>query len=181
MSLKSTVSRHLQGKKVLTFFILSSIIYFVMQIFTIPKLNEFSNGLQVFDMKPNGYSFSYAKELLGNLGKSGRSFYLYRQLPLDLIYPGLFALSNTLILSLFLKKIQKFDQWFLLVLFPILGGVFDYFENFGIIYMLKSYPNLSEIGVKIISIFTVTKSLFTSLYFVILLSVLGVLIYKKLK
>lgn len=115
MSLKSTVSNHLQSKKVLTLFIFSSIIYFVMQIFTIPKLTEFSNGLQIFDMKPNGYSFSYAKELLGNLGKKGRSFYLYRQLPLDLIYPGLFSFSNTLILSFFLKKIQKFDKWFLLV------------------------------------------------------------------
>lgn len=181
MSLKSTVSNHLQGKKVLSFFILSSVIYFMMQIFTIPKLTEFSNGLQIFDMKPNGYSFSYAKELLGNLGKKGRNFYLYRQLPLDLIYPVLFAMSNTLILSFFLKKINRFEQLFLLVLFPILGGVFDYLENFGIIYMLKSYSNVSEIGVKIISIFTVTKSLFTSLYFVILLSVLGILIYKKLK
>lgn len=181
MSLKSTVSNHLQGKKVLSFFILSSVIYFMMQIFTIPKLTEFSNGLQIFDMKPNGYSFSYAKELLGNLGKKGRNFYLYRQLPLDLIYPVLFAMSNTLILSFFLKKINRFEQLFLLVLFPILGGVFDYFENFGIIYMLKSYSNVSEIGVKIISIFTVTKSLFTSLYFVILLFVLGILIYKKLK
>lgn len=181
MSLKSTVSNHLQGKKVLTFFVLSSIIYFVMQLFTIPKLNEFSNGLQVFDMKPNGYSFTYAKELLGNLGKKGRDFYLFRQLPLDLVYPGLFAFSNVLILSFFLNKIQKFEKWYLLILFPILGGIFDYLENFGIIYMLKSYPNLSEIGVKIISIFTAIKSLFTSLYFVILLSVLGVLIYKKLK
>lgn len=181
MSLKSKVSNHLQGKKVLTFFVLSSIIYFVMQLFTIPKLNEFSNGLQVFDMKPNGYSFSYAKELLGNLGKTGRAFYLFRQLPLDLIYPGLFALSNTLILSYFLKKIQKFDTFFLLVLFPIFGGIFDYLENFGIIYMLKVYPDLSENLVKIISIFTVTKSVFTSLYFVILLSVLGILFFKKLK
>lgn len=181
MSLKSTVSNHLQGKKVLIFFVLSSIIYFVMQLFTIPKLNEFSNGLQIFDMKPNGYSYNYAKELLGNLGKQGRAFYLFRQLPLDLIYPALFALSNTLILSFFLKKIQKFEKLFLLILFPVFGGIFDYLENFGIIYMLKFYPNLSENLVKIISIFTVTKSVFTSLYFVILLSVLGILFFKKLK
>lgn len=181
MSLKTTVSRNLTGKKVLTFFVLSSVVYFTMIFFTIPKLTDFANGLQIFDMKPNGYSFAYAKELLGNLGKSGRSFYLFRQLPLDLLYPFLFMMSNILILSFFLKKIGKLESWFLLVLFPIIAGIFDYLENFGLIYLLTSYPKISEIGVRIISTFTVIKSLFTSLYFVILLFVLAILIFKKIK
>ena len=142
MSLKTTVSRNLTGKKVLTFFVLSSVVYFAMIFFTIPKLTDFANGLQIFDMKPNGYSFTYAKEFLGNLGKSGRNFYL---------------------------------------LFPIIAGFFDYLENFGLIYLLTSYPKISEIGVRIISTFTVIKSLFTSLYFVILLFVLAILIFKKIK
>ena len=181
MSLKTTVSRNLTGKKVLTFFVLSSVVYFAMIFFTIPKLTVFANGLQIFDMKPNGYSFTYAKELLGNLGKSGRSFYLFRQLPLDLVYPLLFMMSNILILSFFLKKIGKLESWFLLVLFPVIAGIFDYLENFGLIYLLTSYPKISEIGVRIISTFTVIKSLFTSLYFVILLFVLAILIFKKIK
>ena len=107
MSLKTTVSRNLTGKKVLTFFVLSSVVYFAMIFFTIPKLTDFANGLQIFDMKPNGYSFTYAKELLGNLGKSGRNFYLFRQLPLDFVYPFLFMMSNILILSFFLKKLAN--------------------------------------------------------------------------
>lgn len=181
MSLKTTVSRNLTGKKVLTFFVLSSVVYFTMIFFTIPKLTDFANGLQIFDMKPNGYSFTYAKELLGNLGKGGRNFYLFRQLPLDFVYPLLFMMSNILILSFFLKKIGKLESWFLLVLFPIIAGIFDYLENFGLIYLLTSYPKITEIGVRIISTFTVIKSLFTSLYFVILLFVLAILIFKKIK
>ena len=181
MSLKTTVSRNLTGKKVLTFFVLSSVVYFAMIFFTLPKLTGFANGLQIFDMKPNGYSFTYAKELLVNLGKSGRNFYLFRQLPLDFVYPLLFMMSNILILSFFLKKIGKLESWFLLVLFPVIAGVFDYLENFGLIYLLTSYPKISEIGVRIISTFTVIKSLFTSLYFVILLFVLAILIFKKIK
>ena len=181
MSLKTTVSRNLTGKKVLTFFVLSSVVYFAMIFFTIPKLTDFANGLQIFDMKPNGYSFTYAKELLGNLGKSGRNFYLFRQLPLDFVYPLLFMMSNIMILSFFLKKIGKLESWFLLVLFPVIAGVFDYLENFGLIYLLTSNPKISEIGVRIISTFTVIKSLFTSLYFVILLFVLAILIFKKIK
>ena len=160
MSLKTTVSRNLTGKKVLTFFILSSVVYFTMIFFTIPKLTVFANGLQIFDMKPNGYSFTYAKELLGNLGKIGRNFYLFRQLPLDFVYPFLFMVSNILILSFFLEKIGKLESWFLLVLFPIIAGIFDYLENFGFIYLLTSFPKISEIGVRIISTFTVIKSLF---------------------
>ena len=139
------------------------------------------DGLQIFDMKPNGYSFTYAKELLGNLGKGGRNFYLFRQLPLDFVYPLLFMMSNILILSFFLKKIGKLESWFLLVLFPVIAGIFDYLENLGLIYLLTSYPRISEIGVRIISTFTVIKSLFTSLYFVILLFVLAILIFKKKK
>ena len=181
MSLKTTVSRNLTGKKVLTFFVLSSVVYFTMIFFTIPKLTVFANGLQIFDMKPNGYSFTDAKELLGNLGKSVRNFYLFRQLPLDFVYPILFMMSNVLILSFFLKKIGKLESWFLLVLFPVISGVFDYLENFGLIYLLTSYPKITEIGVRIISTFTVIKSLFTSLYFVILLFVLAILIFKKIK
>ena len=181
MSLKTTVSRNLTGKKVLTFFVLSSVVYFTMIFFTIPKLTDFANGLQIFDMKPNGYSFTYAKELLGNLGKRGRNFYLFLQLPLDFVYPILFMMSNVLILSFFLKKIGKLESWFLLVLFPVISGVFDYLENFGLIYLLTSNPKISEIGVRIISTFTVIKSLFTSLYFVILLFILAILIFKKIK
>jgi len=93
----------------------------------------------------------------------------------------LFMMSNVLILSFFLKKIGKLESWFLLVLFPIIAGIFDYLENFGLIYLLTSYPKISEIGVRIISTFTVIKSLFTSLYFVILLFVLAILIFKKIK
>ena len=181
MSLKTTVSRNLTGKKVLIFFVLSSVVYFAMIFFTIPKLTDFANGLQIFYINLNGYSFAYAKELLGNLGKSGRHLYRLRQWPLVFVCPLLFMMSNVLILSFFLKKIGKLESWFLLVLFPVISGVFDYLENFGLIYLLTSYPRISEIGVRIISTFTVIKSLFTSLYFVILLFVLAILIFKKIK
>lgn len=181
MNLKTLISNNLQGKKVLLFFLLASIIYFVMLFYTIPKLNTYADGLQIFDMKPNGYDLGYAQELLNKLGKKGRAFYLFRQIPLDLVYPIVFAISNTLILSFFLKKINRLENWYLLTILPILGGIFDELENLGVIYMIKSYNSLSEIIVKIISIFTVAKSLITTLYFLILLLVFAILIFKKIK
>jgi hypothetical protein len=181
MNLKKIISNNLQGKKVFFFFVLSGIFYFTMFFVTIPKLTEFSNGLPVFDMRFNGYNLFDAKELLQHLGNAGKDFYLFRQLPLDFIYPLIFAWSNILILCFFLKKIQKFDTWFLLISVPIIGGVFDYLENFGIIYMLTSYPDISETSVKMISIFTVIKNVFISLYVAVLLIVLCIFLFKKLK
>ena len=62
-----------------------------------------------------------------------------RQLPIDFIYPGLFAVTYTLMLVwLFGKKIDSKSKVFYLVLIPAAAGLFDYFENIGIILMLKS-------------------------------------------
>lgn len=181
MNFKNFISQNLQGKKVLYFFLAASFIYFLMLFVTIPMVNQFSGGMRILDLKPDGYNADYVKSLFGNLGKTGRKYYLYRQLPLDFIYPGLFAISNTLILSYFLKYVNRFKTWFFLTLFPILGGVFDYFENLGIIYLLKTFPKISEISVRIISAFSILKSAFTTIYFVILLLLLVLVLFRKLK
>ena len=57
-----------------------------------------TTGINLFDLSPTGYSFEYAIKLLDTLGSDGRELYLYRQLPLDFIYPGLFAVSFSLLL-----------------------------------------------------------------------------------
>ena len=69
----------------------------------------------------------------------------------------LFMMSNILILSFFLKKIGKIRILVSFGFIPVIAGVFDYLENFGLIYLLTSYPKISEIGVRIISTFTVIK------------------------
>lgn len=47
------------------------------------------------DASPGCYSPEYAEILLKAIGPIGREVYLTRQLPMDFIYPGLFAVTYT--------------------------------------------------------------------------------------
>lgn len=72
------------------------------------------------------------------LGETGRHYYLFCQLPVDLVYPFFFAISNCLIMSWFLKKPGKSDSsWFLVCYLPLIAGFFDYAENFMVISILN--------------------------------------------
>jgi hypothetical protein len=167
------IEKNSSGKKVLGLFILTNVVYTFMLTVTIPKTMEFSNGMKLLDMMPTGYDMDYVSELFSLLGENGRSTYLNNQIPVDMIYPLLFGLSYCLLLGYFLKKLNKFNsQYIYLCLIPIIAGIADYLENFGIIIMLKNYPELKETTVYATNLFSVIKSISTSLFFMALIVVL---------
>lgn len=158
------------GKIVLILFMITMGIYATMLLVTIPAVQVQAPQLPLFDMSPGGYSFEYAATLLDELGEIGRQTYLSQQLPLDFIYPGLFAISYTLFLFwLFGKGFAEESPIFYFAFVPILAGLFDYLENIGIILMLRSYPNLSAATVSFTSFCTVLKSGFTIGFYLLLL------------
>lgn len=145
------------------------IIYVAMLFYTIPNIEKYANGMKLFDLSPGGYSYEYAKELLTNLGDSGRELYLYNQLPLDFLYPGLFAISCGLLLSwLFLKTKSPNSRLFYFCLVPVAAGAFDYIENILIVSLLTGYPNISPLQVGMSSMVTIAKSALTTLFFIVL-------------
>ena len=179
--MRECIKRNINGKTVLSLFILCNIVYAIMLIDTIPEVMQFSGGMKIFDMMPTGYDYQYVNKLFDTLGTAGRDSYLYHQLPLDLIYPALFGISSCLILAYFLNKLGKLESsLFYLCLLPLLSGLFDYGENIGIINMLKDYPNISTLQVQTTSFFTVVKSVFTTIYFIILIITLLALAKNKL-
>jgi len=98
-----------------------------------------------------------------------------------MIYPLLFGLTYCLLLAYFLKKLNKLNVPFsYLCLLPIIAGIADYLENFGIIAMLKSYPELREIAVKTTSSFSFIKSISTSVFFIVLFIVIIILGFKAI-
>ena len=173
------------GKIILGLFILTNIIYTYMLMVTIPKTMEFSNGMKLLDMMPTGYDWNYVNELFNTLGENGRKTYLTTQIPVDMFYPLLFGLSYCLIFAYFLKKLGKLHTSFIyLCLLPIIGGIADYLENFGIIKMLNNYPDLTEITVHATNTFSILKSTSTSLFFIALivtLIILGIKFVKRKK
>ncbi|MDH5778284.1 MAG: hypothetical protein OEZ33_08740 [Gammaproteobacteria bacterium] len=168
------------GKVVLALFIPATMIYLIMILVTIPTIMEYVPKKLLFDLSPTGYSFEYAQELLAALGNEGRELYLYRQLPLDFIYPGLFALSScTLLAWLFLKVKDTNSSLFYVCFVPVVASLFDYLENIGVVSLLISYPNISAERVSFASAMTIIKSGLTTVYFVFLIYAGGLIFRKK--
>lgn len=175
------IEEYSTGRNVLFFLILSTSVYILMLTITIPQIMAITGEVKILDMMPTGYSPSYVNELMLALGENGRHLYLFHQIPLDMVYPLLFGISNTLIIIYLLKKAKILEaKLFYLCLIPILAGVFDYSENTGIIMILSHYPNNPDILSQVTNVFSISKSMFTTIYFVVLLVLLFVLAVRKL-
>ncbi len=180
--LTKILESNISARKVLLLFIFTNLIYVFMLTITIPITMAFSNGLKLLDMMPMGYSTGYIQTLFGTLGENGRSVYLFRQLPIDMIYSFFFGISYALLIAYFLKKLDKlYSPYIYLSLLPLIAGFFDYLENFGIIAMLNNYPDLSKISMFTTSIFTILKSMLTTIYFIALIITLIILGIKTIK
>ena len=180
--MKNLIKRNLDGKRILFLFILTSILYALMLTITIPKVMNYSSGMKLLDMIPTGYSPAYVNLLFTSLGELGRDAYLFKQIPVDMIYPLMFAISYSLILAFFLKKLGKLDGIFFYVCYiPLFSGLFDYFENIGIITMLNAYPNNSNLLAQTTNIFSLFKSVCTTFTFIILIAFLIILGLRNLK
>ena len=165
--IKEIITKNLTGKKVLLLFVITNLIYAIMLIVTIPKTMTFSNGMKLLDMMPTGYDSEYVNSLFQTLGVNGRDVYLYNQIPVDMIYPFLFGISYCLLIAYFLKKLNKLNSTFFYLCFlPIIAGIADYLENFGIIIMLNNFPNQSQFSMDVTNIFSIIKSMSTTLFFV---------------
>jgi hypothetical protein len=118
---------------------------------------------------------------LDNLGEEGRNTYMFLQIPLDLLFPPLFAITCSLLLAfLFQRGFNTRSKIRIFVLIPMLAGLFDYLENIGIIILLKAYPRFPELVARFTGGFSLLKSIFTSLFFVLLLIGLTAVIYRKI-
>ena len=179
--MREIVKKNISGREVLLLFILTNFIYVLMLTFTIPKVMSDAQGLKLLDMMPGGYSAETVNTLFNTLGEKGRNAYLFMQLPLDMIYPFLFAISSSVLLAYFLNKLEKLEvRLFYLCFIPLLAGAFDYCENIGIITMLNNYPENSDFLSKATSVFTVLKSSCTVIYFIVLITILIVLAFRKI-
>jgi hypothetical protein len=179
--MRELVRENINGRKVLILFILTNICYVFMLTITIPKVMSFSGGMKLLDMVPTGYGVEYVNSLLNVLGDNGRYAYLFNQLPVDMVYPILFAITYPLVLAFFLNKLKKLDSYlFYFCLLPLFSGFFDYCENIGIISILSTYPYNSDNLTQITNTFSVLKSFSTTIYFITLTGTLVVMGVQRL-
>ena len=153
------------GKAAITGGIFTAAICLVMNLFLIPQIEAETNGIRCFDMN-FGYTPETAREFLSLIGERGRFIYLYRQLPLDFIYPVFYTLLFVSLICLLCKN-KKLLKAFLVL--PALLALFDYAENIMSVIMLKNgIP--SDAFVKAASCVTAAKTVL--MYLIILIIII---------
>ncbi|MBQ6065870.1 MAG: hypothetical protein IJK89_03535 [Clostridia bacterium] len=155
--------------------VLTAAICLIMNMVYIPQIESAAQGLRCFDMR-FGYSVEEAREFLNALTQEGRNTYLTRQLPLDCVYPLVYASFFALLFkALYGKKTA-------LVFLPLLLAVADYVENVSVLLMLRHNPvYLNDIQVTIASYATIIKTAMMYLCFILILILLIMYLVRRNK
>ncbi len=108
--------------------------------FGIAELKSITGGVGILDMEVF-YTPEQAYTFLAAMGEAGRSFELTRIIPLDLLVPLFYALFlSTLITWILHLWLPAESGWHRLNVIPVIGALFDYLENLGIMAMLLAWP-----------------------------------------
>ncbi len=155
-------------KAAIAFGIAAAIIYLLMIGTTLPQMEDMSGGVP-FDMQPFGYGVSAAVELLNALGEDGRNYYLTRQIPLDMMYPALLAVTLASMMKWFGLSGVNTGLVRISIALSVCAALFDYAENLGVSIMILKWPNLPHMLVQASSLATISKSCLTVAALVIIL------------
>lgn len=122
-------------------------------------------GAAPMDMRPTGYTPDAVRGFLERIGEAGRRLYLTRQIPLDMLYPALLALT----LVGWLAWMGRGGGWI-----AVVASLFDYAENLLIVAMIWGFPDVPDGLARLASGVTVLKSGFSTVAFVWILWSAGV-------
>lgn len=100
-----------------------------------PQLNR---GLMDLDF---GFSSEKGYSIIESYGEQGRKVYFFVESFIDVLYPIVYTAAFVLMISfLFKKNSWNIGKIALLNILPLAGMVFDMLENFGIVQMLRAFP-----------------------------------------
>jgi hypothetical protein len=178
--MKKMIPTKQYGRQAVLFGLAAAAIYLLMIYVTLAHIETLS-GIRPFDMRPGGYSAELANSLIKALEPSGRRYYLTRQIPLDLIYPSLMALTLVSTLKWLgsrgvSQKIVRIGTWF-----SIAAAIADYLENAGICLMILSWPEISSNTVLAASVASIVKSGLTTTAVLIVLLGVGCWALKRIR
>lgn len=142
--------------------------------FGIAELKSITGGIGVLDMEVF-YTPDQAYAFLAAMGEAGRSFELTHIIPLDLLVPFFYALFlSTFITWLLHRWLPVGSGWHRLNVVPVIGALFDYLENLGIIAMLLVWPVQVQGVAPITMAATFLKFAFSALAFgIVIIAIIG--------
>ena len=141
MTIQNTLEKLEKKNSIITLFVSTFVVYFLMLIVTIPRIHELSNGLTIPDLMMLGYEEDYVYSFLAEIGEVGRQRYLL-QILVDMLYPFLFGLTFYLMGRWYINKYpQSKLPKFVLLMSPWLSTLFDYGENVIAFLMILQFPD----------------------------------------
>ena len=159
-------------KKNLLAFIAFGILLYIIDYspIGITGLKNLCGSEQLLDFEVN-YSVEQAYAILDSLGAQGRQFYLYKILPIDIIYPVSLMFFLLCFVTTVLKNSTKSNSIFRLLAFlPLLYLLCDWGENIGFAIMLANFPTQINIVCQISNIFTMAKFCFVGLIIITIIT-----------
>lgn len=134
-------------------------VYAAMMFWSLPHLSQLAGGEPMFDLRPSGYDFETAIQIVTALGEEGREFYLRTQQRLDMLFPILEFV--VLLLSYLWLFPRGWAAGFSLL--ALAGTSFDHLENAAVAVMLKAGEALTPAMVEIASRWSILKTGFVTL------------------
>ncbi len=151
--------------------------YLTMLLWSLPHLSRLASDALMFDLRPMGYSFKAADELIADLGEAGRHFYLTTQHRLDTLFP---ALELIVLIMSYFRLYSPRVAWLVAPL-AAAGVAFDFLENAAVGVMLRAGEGLTPEMVLTASRYTQLKSVFVSVALTVLLFGALRLLWRRVK
>lgn len=155
------IAQRRHGMAAIAFGLATAALYVLMITVTLDHIETLS-GQVAFDMRPSGYSPQEAAELLEALGKEGRTYYLARQIPLDIVFPALLAMTLVSAICWFGVRLPNRKLVGFGIALSVSAALFDYAENLGVSLMILNWPDLSHALVHATSAASVAKASLTT-------------------
>ncbi|MBX2876697.1 MAG: hypothetical protein KTR30_31565, partial [Saprospiraceae bacterium] len=105
------------------------------------KMEQLAPGIPPLDITIPSYSAEYAQDLITKLSDEARAFYKSIELGADLVYPLIYGFAFALLIAFLWKKLgweNGLLKW--VILFPLIGMIFDLGENLSIVSLINQYP-----------------------------------------
>lgn len=151
------------------------ILYIVVLGVTMPHLSGLADGRAMFDMRPFGYDFATAQDLLTRLGKPGADYYENIQHRVEFAFPILFAIALIFWLIVAARRWQGHGLPLssaglaVMLLVAIIPNAADLGENAAVSALLAvGAKDITPQMVDVASTFTMAKYFFTAVALLIL-------------
>jgi len=168
--LSNTLRKYAKSPFILLFFLLLLLFQMVLVPMVQGKLEASSGGTSLVDLL-----FSYSPEtaytMVGSYGDLGRALYITFTSTADMIYPVVYSIFFSLLLTWLLHRGFKSEsKWQILNVIPFGAMIFDWLENANLLILLSQFPSRTSGVAEFSSICTTLKWGFGALsIFVVLL------------